>query len=336
VLACWAGGREVMMRIKGVLFALMMMVVVAGAMASSAVALPDISVTLTGEPLACYEVSNFKELERAGNWKNAACTEEVSKLTGKWVLATVLFPLKGTTNLWCAKLTPYTAGTNSATGTFSDPHCTTAASDGEYVDVNVPGNGYPLHLEITLLEIKTRLEGVSGSLLNGEGLLLLFLTSELTALGTFEALFLKVEETTTNALCHSTGDKEGEVLTSGSFHLVYTTLSPLRLGELFLPHEVEITCGKVVTKVKGDLLGSVKLGTALSEEEEDLTELGGVLSGTNGKQSIKFFYNDTPESVEAKLLSSVSGAVFKESNEVVVGEVKTKALAGRMFRVTSR
>jgi hypothetical protein len=126
------------------------------------------------------------------------------------------------------------------------------------------------------------------------------------------------------------------VLTSGSFHLVYTSLSPLRLGELFLPHEVAIECGKLKTNVKGDLIGSVKLGTALSEEEEDLTELGGVISGAKGKQSIKFFYNDEGKSVEAKLLSSVSGGTFKEVNEVVEGEVKTKALKGRMFRVTSR
>jgi hypothetical protein len=205
------------------------------------------------------------------------------------------------------------------------------------VEATSQGSGtslYPLHLEVTILTIGTALEGTSGAFLTGEGILLLLLTGEASSLGTFEALFLKVEESGT--ACHSKGDQEGEVLTGGSFHIVWTSLSPLRLGELFLPGEVEITCGKVVTKVKGDVLSSLKLGSEKTEEETELTQVGGLLSGSKGKQSIKFFYNDAKESVEAKLLSSISGGTFKESDEVVKGEVVTPALQQKKFKIIGR
>jgi hypothetical protein len=294
-------------------------------------------------PLGCYKAQD-DEFGVTGNYKNAACTEKTAVLKGEYVLVEPLLFIKGV--LWCAKMNPVVGP--PGTGRYENATCTKKQEDGEFTEVIVPGSLpdievtskgtgtslYPLHLEVTILTIDTALEGVSGALLTGEGILLLLLTGEATSLGTFEALFLKVEESGT--ACHSKGDKEGEVLTGGSFHIVWTSLSPLRLGELFLPGELEITCGKVVTKVKGDVLSSLKLGSEKAEEETELTQIGGLLSGSKGKQSIKFFYNDEGKVVEAKLLSSVSGGVFKETNEVVRGEVATPALEQKKFKVTNR
>jgi hypothetical protein len=100
----------------------------------SAVAATSASANL---PLKCYEVSEFKAGTQAGNWKNAACTEEVTKLTGQWAEAELVTFVEK--SLWCAKLTPY-AG-NSETGTWATNKCKIEGgkkSNGEYIEVNVP------------------------------------------------------------------------------------------------------------------------------------------------------------------------------------------------------
>jgi hypothetical protein len=333
-----------MSKSKSVLLALLT-IVASGTMVSSAFALPDISVTLL--PLACYEVSEFKAEERAGNWNTNTCKgEEQKKLTSKWVLAEPIFQLPGQPTLWCAKLTPYVLNTNSETGSFSNNLCTTKAKDGEYVDVEVP-NAWPLHLNYLSNTVKTELQNTSGGIFHGAGLHVLYLFGELTALGTFRAIFLKVEKGT--ELCFNQGvEANGEVSTEGSFHIVYTSLASstqgLQLGVLYLPKELtgtaganqEISCptSALKIKVRGSLIGTLNLsGTT---EATQLTGLKGVLNGVNGKQEFRAFWNDAGTGLLAKLESNISGAGFKESNEIVEGAPELTALEGKMFVLTSR
>ena len=70
--------------------------------------------------------------------------------------------------------------------------------------------------------------------------------------------------------CNSTGDKTATVLTEGSFHLVYTNLSPLEMGILYLPNEVTMECEGTNSKLKGSISSS------LNAAGTEITELTGV------------------------------------------------------------
>jgi hypothetical protein len=60
-------------------------------------------------------------------------------------------------------------------------------------DISVElGGTYPLHLEVTLLTIITKLSNVVKENINGEGLLILDLLTALGHLGTYEALVTKM------------------------------------------------------------------------------------------------------------------------------------------------
>ena len=127
------------------------------------------------------------------------------------------------------------------------------------------GGAYPLHLNFADNGATvTKLESGAGTQLEGKGVSILLLTGELTALGTFRADFLNVTRSGTN--CNSVGDATNVVLTEGSFHIVYTNLSPLTLGTLFLPKTVIIDCGKLEIEVKGDVIAGMNgIGTEATE-----------------------------------------------------------------------
>src|SRR6202451_625516 len=101
------------------------------------------------------------------------------------------------------------------------------------VSLTLAGSSFPLHLDVTLLSVATNLSTSSGAHFEGVGVLLLLLALSLTSLGTFEALFTKVKDSFDGAECKSPGDPLGEVLTKGTYHFVWTSLSPLTLGELY-------------------------------------------------------------------------------------------------------
>ena len=104
------------------------------------------------------------------------------------------------------------------------------------VSLTLSGSAFPLHLEVTLLTAKTKLTSASGTIADGEGLLVLALTSELGSLGTDEALFTNVDTEGTKCFSEENGakDPEGEILTKGTYHIVYTSLSPFNAGLSFL------------------------------------------------------------------------------------------------------
>jgi hypothetical protein len=208
-------------------------------------------------------------------------------------------------------------------------------------DISVElGGTYPLHLEVTLLTIPTKLSNVVKENLSGVGLLVLYLLTALGHLGTFEALFTKVKKGTIACFSEEGGKKDPteEILTKGSWHLVYTSLAGsaqgLQLGILHLVAPVTIKCGSEEISVKGDTLSSVE--SLSGTETTEYTSLTGILKGNGeGGPNIKFFYNEGGTSVKAKLEANF-GTGFKESAEEVEGEVKVTALEGKMFVVTSR
>jgi hypothetical protein len=211
-------------------------------------------------------------------------------------------------------------------------------------DISVTlGGTYPLHLEYSNATVKTELQNANGGVLHGEGLKVLYLIGELTALGTFRATFSKVTKETEK--CLNTGtEANGEVLTEGEFHIVYTSLpgstGGLQLGILYLLKELtgatEIKCPKNANtiKVKGSVIGSLNLnGTT---EATQLTSLKSILNGSKGKANIRTYWNDAGTEVLAKLESNIDGAGFKESNQIVAGEPEAVALESKMFVLTSR
>jgi hypothetical protein len=205
-------------------------------------------------------------------------------------------------------------------------------------DVSIAlGGAYPINNVVTLLTVATKLSNPVENL-KGIGLLLLIIVPSLTTLGTFDVLFDGVENTKGNKCSseNSAGglDPTGEVLLPGTWHLVYTSLSPLTLGELFLPEEVKIVCGAVKIKVKGSALAALNLGT--STEATELTALSGILTGDgSGHATQKTYYNDAGESQVSQLLSNF-GTNYKESAEEVAQEVTATAELGKMYTITSR
>ena len=213
-----------------------------------------------------------------------------------------------------------------------------AASAFALPDISVTlGGVFPLHLEYNNATNKTKLESASGVTLSGEGLKVTYGMGALAALGTFKAIFSRVVKGTEK--CENTAT-EGEVATEGEFHIVYTSLSPLTLGTLYLVTELtgatEINCTENANKVKvkGDVIGAINLGS--STEATQFTGLKNHLSGTKGKQEFHTFYNDSGTAVTAKLEGNTDGAGYKESNQVVEGEPEATAEGGKMFVITSR
>jgi hypothetical protein len=199
------------------------------------------------------------------------------------------------------------------------------------ISLTLPGSTFPLHLNFADNgKTKTELQSASGAVIEGAGLSLLLLIGELTALGTFRADFLNTKRA--GVACNSVTDAKEVILTEGSFHVVYTSLSPLTLGILYLPKAFEVECGALLIEIKGSVISSFN---GIGTEGSELTTASGQLSGTKGKANIKTYYNDAGTSLTAKLESNV-GAGFVESNQIVEGEPVLTALGNNMWRVTSR
>lgn len=321
-------------RIRATGAVLVLVIVLSGVTMSSASAIP---------PLACYKAQNDK-FGVSGNYKNATCTEKTAVLKGEYVLAEPLVLIKE--DLWCAKMTPVVGP--PGTGQYKNATCTEAQENGEFTEVIIPeekrsslpdisitlGGAYPIHIIRTLLSTKTALETTSGSKITAEGILELFLIPELTSLGKFELLMSRFDFEETK--CESTGDKAGEVLTKGTFHVVLLTNGLAKqLGDLLEFEEVKIDCGEVKIKVKGSLLSPQQQeGTEATEFNTVLFKLEG--NGA-GKQKQTKYLNDTGTESAALLLSNF-GSGFLESNEVLTGptEITLLTVENKMFVITVR
>jgi hypothetical protein len=208
------------------------------------------------------------------------------------------------------------------------------------ISLTLSGSTFPLVLKANQTKAATQLSNVVGEKVNGEGVLIVLSLTALGHLGTFEALFTKAKKGT--SACHSeesgVSDPAEEILTKGSWHLVYTSLPStpaLALGILFLVAPVTFKCGTETVNVKGDTLSSVTASSAGTETTE-LTSLGGVLEGNGvGVQNLKTFYNESGTATTAKLEANF-GSGFKGAAEEVKEEVKPTAEGSNMFVITSR
>ena len=206
-------------------------------------------------------------------------------------------------------------------------------------DVSIAlGGAYPLDGVVTLLTVQTKLTNVVEENIKGEGLLLLLLAKELTALGTFEVLFTKTKLGTTECQSEvgSTKDPLGEILTKGTFHVVYTSLSPLTGGLLFLVEPVKIKCGTKEVNVRGSAIASVNTTTNCTTEATECTSIGGVLKGNGaGVANLTTYYNDAGTAEKAKAEANF-GTGFKGVALEVESEISATAREGKMFTVTGR
>jgi hypothetical protein len=200
------------------------------------------------------------------------------------------------------------------------------------ISVTLTGGVYPVHAQgSSKATAKTALETSGGGVLTGEGVTLLLLTTELSALGTFTSDFTKVVQEAKP--CHTLGDAEGVVLLGGEFHLVPISLSPLNIGILFLVTEFEIECPTGVNVlVRGNVLGSVE---GIGSEGTELTGFSGVLLGEKGKQKISEYYNDGGTKIKTKLESEV-GSGFTASSQQVGEPVGLQVLGSQMIVITGR
>jgi hypothetical protein len=201
------------------------------------------------------------------------------------------------------------------------------------ISVTLTGGVYPVHAQgKTVATATTLLETAGAGVLNGTGVTLLLLTTELSGLGTFTSDFTKVENPE-KIKCHSIGDAEGVVLVNGEFHLVPISLSPLNIGILFLVSELEVECpAGINVLIRGNILASVE---GIGSEGTELTGFSGALLGEKGKQKISEYYNDGGTKIKAKL-ESEAGAGFTASSEQVGEPVSLQVLGSQMIVITGR
>jgi len=201
------------------------------------------------------------------------------------------------------------------------------------ISVTLTGGVYPVHAQgSTAATAATALETTGGGVLNGTGVTLLLLTTELSGLGTFTSDFTKVENPE-KIKCNSAGDAAGVVLVKGEFHLVPISLSPLNIGILFLVSEFEVECpGGINVLIRGNVLGSVN---NIGSEGTELTGFGGSLLGEKGVQKLSEYYNDGGTKIKTSL-ESEAGAGFTKSAQQVAEEVPLQVLGSQMIVITGR
>ncbi|MFI5091352.1 MAG: hypothetical protein ACHP7P_15020 [Terriglobales bacterium] len=197
------------------------------------------------------------------------------------------------------------------------------------------GEAYPLHLNFAD-NGKTPIEfqSTGGGKLSGKGLLVLFLSSELSALGRYEALFLNFG--ISKESCNSEGDKTGEVLTTGDYHIVWLTLvsdpaKALTIGVAFLVlPDVVIKCGKLEITLAGCVLGSIE-----GENAADVTKVTDKLeSDKKGKNLLTKYYNNEGKLVGCTFFSQFGKGLEFLQSSVAVGEpIPLEALEKKMFTI---
>jgi hypothetical protein len=222
-------------------------------------------------------------------------------------------------------------------GKYTNSECTTAG-EGKFTKAKlalpdiVPaleGGSYPIAIRGTDLSAAVSLESDSGEKLSGEGVLLLLLAPESTALGTLTALYLKVAFE--GKACNSSGDKSGEILTGGTFTIVRLSKTSSTIGVLLSPRELTAECSKVKLKMRGPILASLNAG-------EEATELQAVLlglSGSGGKQELTKYINYNEEEISARPEINF-GTGYLEADEAIGQQVTLLTSGGAMFVIPGR
>lgn len=199
------------------------------------------------------------------------------------------------------------------------------------IAVTLTGGAYPIRIIGESATVTTAFGDASGFVSEGKGETILFLTTELSALGTFTADLTDITER--NGDCETPGDGSGVVLVTGEAHAVPINLSPLEQGILLLVTEFEVVCPGDDVEIRGDVLASA---TGAGSEGTELTGFSGALEGNDtGQQAISDYYNAGGTKIEAKLEAEI-GAGFVKADEDDSEEIFNTVLGSQMIVITNR
>ena len=140
---------------------------------------------------------------------------------------------------------------------------------------------------------ETKLETASGGLLVGKGFKLSLTAKELSALGTYEAVFTNVKEKTLP--CKSPGAAKEEVKVTGNeYHLTWLEVKKVMVN--FLVGELKIECGEPA-KIKITISGQAIGGTTIEKGKEVETTgfKGNLKCKAAGVQELKLYQTDAQE-----------------------------------------
>jgi hypothetical protein len=193
------------------------------------------------------------------------------------------------------------------------------------------GGSFPIHMQFNDNGTTvTKLNDTSGNVTEGKGVLILLLQSVLSSLGEFEALFLNVKNKTKP--CEQEGEKnKEEILTKGTYHLVYPSLTPLTLGIAFLVEPVAFNCEKVKVKVQGCALGQITDPLTASQDVELAT--GTLLGDGKGKNALTKFDNAAGTGTVECILLANFGPGFVQAEEAVGEPIHLSTLGNKMFSI---
>lgn len=142
------------------------------------------------------------------------------------------------------------------------------------------------------------------------------------SLGTFTIHF-KSNCASGGFTCRSLGDAVGFILTGGTYHYVWDTLTTLGVAILFLPNELHLECasGLVLIIVKSQSANGGIVCLLLEPSSSKATHLFHC-EQTSGDQSERTYWNDSGTEIKnAELLCSTNEGSFESCAELALGEV---------------
>jgi len=221
-------------------------------------------------------------------------------------------------------------------GKYTNAECTTEG-EGKFLKVKLQlpdimpgleGEKYPVSIKGTLSTALFTLEA-SKQKLTGEGDTVTLEAPETNATGTFAATYTHVAFE--GKKCNTSGAKEGEVKSSGSYQVVRLSKTSSAIGLLFLPSEYVVECGTTKIKVKGSMIANLSAG----EENTELTSMELTLSGSKGKEEVTKYLNYSEEEVTVHPEANF-GSGFVEADEAIGSKVNLVVSMGNMFKILGR
>ena len=122
--------------------------------------------------------------------------------------------------------------------------------------------------------------------------------------------------------CTGLGDAAEAILTSGSFHIVYDTLTPLGAAILFLPGNTQFECGgkTFVVKLGGMVLCLITTPLTNAKSHEFRCKKG----ASAGTAEETKYYNGGGTLTSISPLLTTEGTTTEESNEQANGTIETE------------
>lgn len=206
----------------------------------------------------------------------------------------------------------------------------TSALAFELPDLHIlSGESYPVTNEGTIENegaIVREIETEIGEKMTATAVTIRTELTELSSLGPDTIKFSGVKEPKTKTSCKTANTTvEGEVLSSGEYHVVDVNESPLTVAMLLLFPELVVECNKGKLKIKTKPPVIVKVEKVNSGT--DVTEYGLVVNCTpKGKQELKEYFNDEGKLVKGTLLVNFGlgneTACYRTTKELVMKSSK--------------